>query len=186
MTSGVVCSGTCLAQACCPVSDAGDLCLVCKHFLQQDLVHVGIGVQAAVRQGGEPVIQVGGLAHSGEHHAASDDASQHQMVDAAGAQQHVQIAAGEGRHTALVTITSPAAGAMAGWTREPGSPSVNRPVPTTAAKLLLRALTSGYPGRNASQVDALADDLRLGHSAAIGDLLNQREVVAVGVDISSP
>ena len=48
----------------------------------------------------------------------------------------------------LVTMVSPEVGLTAGWMAEPGSPSVIRPVPEMAAKVLLRSLTSGYPVRN--------------------------------------
>ena len=50
----------------------------------------------------------------------------------------------------LVTTASPGAGATAAGMWVPGSPSVNRPDPAIAAKLLFRSLTSGYPGRNAT------------------------------------
>jgi hypothetical protein len=43
----------------------------------------------------------------------------------------------------LVTITSPGTGATAGWTRVLSLPSMNRPVPATAEKVLFRALASG-------------------------------------------
>ena len=84
-----------------PVRDRGDLGLPGKHLVQQHPVHLGIGVQAAVRQDGQPVVQVGGLAQGGQHHPAGGDAGQHQVLDAAGAQQHLQVAAGEGGHPAL-------------------------------------------------------------------------------------
>jgi hypothetical protein len=45
-----------------------------EHLLGQHPVYLGVGVQAGVRQHDEPVVEVGGLAQGGQHHAAGRDA----------------------------------------------------------------------------------------------------------------
>src|SRR5580704_13258840 len=53
-------SGT--VDARCPVGDGGDLGLAREHLFQQDPVYLGVRVEAAVRQDGEAVVKVRGLA----------------------------------------------------------------------------------------------------------------------------
>ena len=72
-----------------------------KTFSSQYPVHLRVGVQAAVGQHGELVVQVSRLAQGGQHHAAGGDAGQYQVPDALGAQHDIQVAAGEGGHPAL-------------------------------------------------------------------------------------
>jgi hypothetical protein len=88
-------------QALHPAGHRDDVGLAGKHLLHQNPVHLTIGIQAAVGQHGQPVVQVGGLAEGGQDHPAGGDAGQHQMLGSARPQDHVQVAAGERGHPAL-------------------------------------------------------------------------------------
>jgi hypothetical protein len=84
-----------------PVGHREDVGLAGKNLLHQDLVHLKIGIQAAVGQHGQPVVQVGALAQGRQDHPAGGDAGQHQVLGSARPQHHIQVAAGERGHPAL-------------------------------------------------------------------------------------
>ena len=84
-----------------PGVDGGDLGLAREHLLGEHAVHLGVRVRAGVREHGEAEVEVGGLPQRGEHDAARRDAREHERADAAGAQQHVEVAAGERADAAL-------------------------------------------------------------------------------------
>jgi hypothetical protein len=56
-------------------------------------MQLGIRVGAAITYDDQPIIQIGGVANGRQHDAAGVNTSEHQRVDAVGAQQRLQVGA---------------------------------------------------------------------------------------------
>ena len=58
-------------------------------------MHLCIWVRAAIADDDQSIIQIAGVANGRQHDTAGVDADEHQRVDAAGAQQRLQVGAHE-------------------------------------------------------------------------------------------
>lgn len=70
-----------------PVGGGGDDRLAGEDLLDEEAVHLGVGIAAGVGEDGEAVVEVGRQAHGGEPDAAGGDAGEHEGVGAEAAQQ---------------------------------------------------------------------------------------------------
>ena len=88
-------------QALRPRRDVEDVGLAREDLRRQHAVDLVVGVRAGVVQDRQAEVEVGGGAQGGEHDTARRDPAQHEVLDRAGAQDHVEVAAREGAHPAL-------------------------------------------------------------------------------------
>src|SRR4051812_36699884 len=84
-----------------PRGDVDHLGLAREDLLEQDAVDLVVGVGARVAQDGEAEVEVGGLAQRRQDDAAGRDAAQRDVLDVAGAEHDVEVAARERAHAAL-------------------------------------------------------------------------------------
>ncbi len=134
-----------------PVLDGHDLRPLRKQPLDEEPVHLGVGVQAGVRQDRETEVQVDSAPQSGatEWTGPPRWSRYRSGRDCRGPLSTRSRSLPEkALPRRLVTTTSPCRGATSPWIPVPGSPSANRPARTMPAITLLREPTSGSPGRN--------------------------------------
>lgn len=94
-----------------------------KDFVHQAGVDFRILIGAAIFDYDQPVIGVGRVAECGKNDAAGGNAEQDESVDVFGAQDHVEIGAGEGAYAMLgnydvVRLRGDRGMNLAGWARE--------------------------------------------------------------------
>jgi hypothetical protein len=106
-------------------------------------MHLCIWVGAAIADDNQTVIQIAGVANGRQHDAAGADTGEHQRVDAAGAQQSLQVGTNERADACLTTIGSPSRAAAAGWIAAPSLPATAIPFAFSGLNRGLRGLTSG-------------------------------------------
>lgn len=131
-----------------PLLDGDDIRPLREQLLGEESVHLGVGVEAAVRQDGEAEVQVVGLAQGVQHDGTRGDAGEHKAVDAASPEHQVEVAAREGAPPPLGDHDVALLRSDIVVDLGAGVSSLKRPASTAAVSALLRGLTSGCPGRN--------------------------------------
>jgi len=144
------------------VASLADITVVCrtKTFSVRTRCNLVVGVRAAVLDDHESIVRVGAMAHGRQDDAAGRDAGQDQRIDPPGAQDHLEVGAGERAHAVLdhddVALgrshrgrDCPSRASRARSARSPGPPKTKR----------FARSTSGLAG---PETDHDVDDRQLG------------------------